>query len=198
MIYTIVLVALLSSFLTLPVLFNYVSGIPYEQYILAPSSRTLYPISVHGTNGTVSNSISLARSLTGSCVFDGVSSATFNYQKNIAGVVTLTIGTISSSDQFIGITFSESSLWISSKYSDATADGGRDETLWFQPTSSGGYTVSREHERGSFRHLTLVHNSTGTLEVTHVETHFTPMPHYAEDNLRNYTGYFHSNDELLN
>lgn len=168
-------------------------GIPYDQYILAPSSRTLNPVSIYGDIfGSVSNSESLTKSQAGSAVFQDDSSVTYDFGKNIAGVVTLNIGSVSDSDQYIGVTFSESSLWISNKSCDATADAGKDETLWFKITASGTYTAPRDKERGGFRYLTVVHNTTGSVEVTGVETHFTPMPHYAEDALQNYTGYFHS------
>ncbi|KAL2355302.1 bacterial alpha-L-rhamnosidase domain-containing protein [Cryomyces antarcticus] len=170
----------------------------YEQYILAPSSRTLHPVSVYKVNGTVSNAQSLTGNKLGSAIFQDASAVTYDYGKNIAGVVSLTIGENLDVNQYVGITFSESSLWISGLGSDATADSGIDETLWFQPSAPGVYTVSREHERGGFKYLSLIHNTTGKLEVTQVTTHFTPMPHYTEYQLRNYTGYFHCNDDLIN
>ncbi|KAH7024263.1 bacterial alpha-L-rhamnosidase domain-containing protein [Macrophomina phaseolina] len=173
-------------------------AVPYEEYILAPSSRTLHPVSVWKANGTVEGADSVTSDALGSATFTGASAVTFDYEKNIAGVVSLTIGNVSDENQYIGITFSESSLWISGESSDATADAGNDETLWFQPKKAGVYTVPRQNERGAFRYLSLVHNTTGSLEVTQVTTHYTAMPHWADDALRNYTGYFHSDDELLN
>ncbi|GME47657.1 Alpha-L-rhamnosidase [Neofusicoccum parvum] len=173
-------------------------AIPYEEYILAPSSRTLHPVSVWKVNGTVDGAESVTGDALGSATFTDASAVTFDYEKNIAGVVSLTIGEVSDENQYIGITFSESSLWISGESSDATADAGEDETLWFQPKEAGVYTVPRQNERGAFRYLSLVHNTTGSLEVTQVTTHYTAMPHYADDQLRNYTGYFHCDDDLLN
>ncbi|KAF2713538.1 glycoside hydrolase family 78 protein [Pleomassaria siparia CBS 279.74] len=168
-------------------------AIPYDEYILAPSSRTLYPVSVHSSNGSVSNPESLTAS-PGSSVFQDDSATAYDFQNNIAGVVTLTIGSVSDSDsdQYIGVTFSESSLWISNKSSDATADAGKDETLWFKLDGPGRYTAPREKERGGFRYMTLVHNTTGSVEVTAAEVHFTAMPHWEDDAIGNYTGYFHS------
>ncbi|KAL1620160.1 hypothetical protein SLS54_006361 [Diplodia seriata] len=173
-------------------------AVPYEQYILAPSSRTLHPVSVWKVNGTVPGVDSVTGDAPGSATFTDISAATFDYEKNIAGVVSLTVGEVSDESQYIGITFSESSLWISGESSDATADAGNDETLWFQPKEAGVYTVPRQNERGAFRYLSLVHNTTGSLEITQVTTHYTAMPHIADDQLRNYTGYFHCDDELLN
>ncbi|EIN13193.1 Six-hairpin glycosidase [Punctularia strigosozonata HHB-11173 SS5] len=168
-------------------------AVPYEQYILAPSNRTLHPVSVYGVNGTVFNAESvIGGEQLGNATFDGPSSVTFDYGKNIAGVVTLVIRNVSDEDQFVGITFSESSLWISSAGSDATGGIAIDDTLWIQAQTPGVYTVPRQNERGGFRYLSLIHNTTGTLDLARVTTQFTAMPHYAEDQLRNYSGYFHS------
>lgn len=122
---------------------------------------------------------------------------TYDFGKNIAGRVTLNIGDVDE-DQYIGITFSESSLWISGEGSDGTADAGLDETLWLNPTGPGDISVAPEHERGGFRYLSLIHNTTGGVEVQRLDVHFTPMPHYKDDQLRAYTGWFHCDDELIN
>ncbi|KAJ4305170.1 hypothetical protein N0V90_000701 [Kalmusia sp. IMI 367209] len=170
---------------------------PYAEYILAPDSRVLTPVSVHNSNGTVSNPESLTTS-SGSAIFEDDAATAYDFGKNIAGVVTLTVGSVSDSNQYIGVTFSESSLWVSNRSSDATADAGKDETLWFQPNAPGKYTAPRDKERGGFRYMTLVHNGTGSVEITSAEVYFTPMPHWEDESLTNYTGYFHCNDELLN
>lgn len=174
----------------------------YDEYILAPSSRTLHPRSIYQVNGTVDNAESV---LTGSsagnssngAIFRGESAVAYDFGANIAGLVTLQIGEVSE-DQYIGFSYTESSLWISPEGCDATADAGIDEALWFHVTGPGNYTVERDHERGAFRYLTLIHNTTGSVEVEQVTVHFTPMPHYEDDQLREYTGYFHCDDELLN
>lgn len=165
-------------------------AIPYAEYILAPSSRTLHPLSVHSSNGSVSNAESLTSS-SGSAVFEDDAATAYDFGNNIAGVVSLTVGSISDANQYIGVTFSESSLWVSNKSSDATADAGKDETLWFEIKTPGRYTAPRDKERGGFRYMTLVHNGTGKIEITSAEVHFTPMPHWEDNALRNYTGYFH-------
>lgn len=170
--------------------FSAASAIPYAQYILAPDSRILHPVSVHSSNGSVSNPEHLTSS-GGSTLFEDDAATAYDFGKNIAGVVSLSIGAVSDSDQYIGVTFSESSLWVSNKSSDATADAGKDETLWFHVKEPGNYTAPREKERGGFRYMTLVHNGTGTVEVKSAEVYFTPMPHWEDNALTNYTGYFH-------
>jgi hypothetical protein len=175
-----------------------VATVPYSEYILAPDSRTIYPFAIHKINGTVSNAASLIGDIGGQAIFHGVSSVTFDYGKNIAGVVSVTVGVSSSPDAQIGLTYSESSLWINGQASDATADAGLDEVLWLPVGQGPGtYTVERYHERGAFRYLSLVSNCNcnASIEVTSVVTNFTAAP--VQD-LRKYKGYFHCNDELLN
>jgi hypothetical protein len=168
------------------------SAIPYQEYILAPSSRTLYPVSVHNTNGSVTSPESLTSS-SGSSLFTNDAATAYDFGINIAGVVTLTIGSVSDANQYIGVTFSESSLWVSNKSCDATADAGKDETLWLKVDGPGRYMAPRDKERGGFRYMTLVHSGTGSVEVTAAEIHYTAMPHWDDDSIGNYSGYFHSN-----
>lgn len=51
----------------------------YEQYILAPSTRELHPVSVYQVNGSVTDAASLIGSDSGSATFDGVSAVTFDF-----------------------------------------------------------------------------------------------------------------------
>jgi len=175
-----------------------VRSVPYSEYIHAPSQRDLAPISVHRVNGTVSNAAGITTTGNGTAVFSGVSGVTYDYSKNIAGLVSFVVDGVSGGDQFIGLSYTESSLWISSNSSDSTQDWGLDEVLWFKITGPGRYAVDDDHDRGGFRYLNVYHNSTGNVSLSNVTTHFTAMPHYADDALANYTGYFHSNDEKLN
>jgi hypothetical protein len=188
------------KFLSLLALLAFVipsSAIPYDQYILAPKSRTLHPVSVHNFNGSVSSpeSLTLGSSSASTTLFQGESAAAFDFGINIAGIVTLDVAATSDENQYIGVTFSESSLWVSNASSDATADAGKDETLWFHVTGPGRYTAPREKERGGFRYMSLVHNGTGSVELGAAEVHFTPMPHWEDNAIGNYTGYFHCDGE---
>lgn len=172
------------------------TSVPYSEYILAPKSRTVIAPRVHKVNGTVSNAASLTKANGGAATFNGVSSVTFDYGINIAGVVSVTVGKSSNQNASIGLTYTESSLWISGQASDGTADAGLDEVLWLPVGKSPGtYTVDRAHERGGFRYLSLVSKTNATIEVMKLVTNYTAAP--VQD-LRAYRGYFHSNDELLN
>lgn len=182
------------------------SATPYDDYILAPSSRTIYPASIHRANGSVFNANSLvppagsSRPPTnGSAILKGNASVTFDYAKNIGGLVSLTIGSVSSSSPIVlGLTYTESSLWINGAASDATSDAGLDSPVWITVDGPGTYAVARQYDRGGFRYLSIVSNSSGAaaVEIQSVVVHFTAAP--EQQDLRAYTGYFHSDDELLN
>ncbi|KUJ20790.1 bacterial alpha-L-rhamnosidase domain protein [Mollisia scopiformis] len=189
---------ILFSFLSLLLAAHLTTAIPYSKYILAPSNRTLHPASIHRINGTITNASSLLSnsSTTGHATFHPNSSITFDYLQNIAGVVSVTVLSSTSPDAFIGLTYTESSLWINKQASDATAPAGLDEVLWLPVGKGPGtYTVERWHERGAFRYLTLVNNGSASVVVESVVTNFTAAP--LQD-LRDYKGYFHCDDELLN
>ncbi|GIC94338.1 putative alpha-L-rhamnosidase A [Aspergillus udagawae] len=172
------------------------TALPYEEYILAPATRDLIPKRVYHVNGSISNPSALTNAKGGKATFHGVSSVTYDFGRNIAGIVSLDISQASSQDAFIGVTFSESSLWINGEACDATADAGLDSPLWFPVGhGSGRYTAEKKHNRGAFRYLTLVANTSATIAVESVRVNFTAAP---TQNLRAYTGYFHCDDELLN
>lgn len=169
----------------------------YSDYILAPTSRTLRPASVRTVNGTVTGTSSLTTT-SGSAVFHGVAGVTYDFGKNVEGIVSFNVATLSGIDQFVGVTFSESSLWISGAHSDATADAGFDEVLWFAANAAGFYSASPEHRRGAFRYLSVVTNATGSLTLSNLTIHFTAFPNAADNALGEYSGYFHCNDDKLN
>ncbi|KAG9569110.1 bacterial alpha-L-rhamnosidase domain-containing protein, partial [Aureobasidium melanogenum] len=173
-------------------------AVPYAEYILAPSQRDLSPVSVHQANGTIINAAGVTTSGSGGTTFNSVSAVTYDYTKNIGGLVSFVVSSSSDSEQYIGISFTESSMWISPDGSDATQNIAIDETLWFKITGPGNYSVEPLHDRGGFRYLNVYHNSTGNVTLSHLQTYFTAMPHFPDDGLREYTGYFHSNDEKLN
>lgn len=168
----------------------------YEEYILMPSSRTLSPVAVLNSTGSVSGASSVTGDGSGSLKFDGMSSVTFDYKKNIAGVVSLEVASSSESSQRIGLTYSESSEWISNEHSDTTGNEGFDDMVFIETPSAGSFSLPPQLLRGGFRYLTLVHNMSGSVEISKVNTHFTAMPHYAEGALQNYTGYFHCDGEI--
>ncbi|RPD81754.1 bacterial alpha-L-rhamnosidase domain protein [Lentinus tigrinus ALCF2SS1-7] len=175
------------------------AAVPYHQYILSPSSRTVRPVAIYAQHGPLTSEAAL---LEGhhpsgqSLVLDVFnSSVTYDFGKNIAGLVNLDV---TSQNGSIGVTFTESSLWVSSSVCDATAGTWDDPPLVFNITSPGSYEAPRDKERGAFRYLTVVNLGTGKLSIKDLWVHFTAMPHWEGNELQNYTGWFHSNDDKLN
>lgn len=68
--------------------------------------------------------------------------------------------------------------------------------MLFNLTRAGNYSASREYLRGAFRYLTLSLTEQGNLTLSNLFVNFSASPHIK--NLQNYSGYFHSNDDLLN
>lgn len=171
-------------------------AVPYEEYILAPFSRDVVASSVYQVNGTVSNAHALVHSAsTENTTFHGPASVTLDFGRNIAGTVSFDIAS-ASANAFVGLTFTESHLYISSQACDARADAGLDSPLWFAVSRRNGkYASDKKHDRGGFRYMTVVTNTTAEVSLRDLQVKFTAAP---SQDLRAYKGYFHSNDELLN
>ena len=176
------------------------SATPYHEYILAPPSRTLRPVAVYTQHGPLTAETALLQGHSPSAdlpleldAFN--SSVTYDFGKNIGGLVNMEV---TSRNGSVGVTFTESSLWVSSATCDASNFIGVDAPLVFNVTSPGLYEAPLEKERGAFRYLTIVNLGTEKLSIKDLWVHFTAMPHWPDDALQNYTGWFHSNDEKLN
>ena len=175
------------------------AAVPYQEYILAPPSRTIRPTAVHLQSGSVSSETALLDTQVTSgqrLTLDGFnSSVTYDFGKNIAGLVNFNT---TSSDGSLGVTFSESSIWVSTEACDGTRGVVLDAPMVFNVSGPGHYAAPTIMERGAFRYVTLVNLGSDPLSVHDLWVHFTAMPHWEDDSLRNYTGWFHSNDEKLN
>ncbi|KAK5055152.1 hypothetical protein LTR84_012900 [Exophiala bonariae] len=174
--------------------------VPYEEYILTPKSRTLRPAKVYSVNGTVQSAENLIRGQSASTVFTGPSAVTYDFGKNVAGLVAFNVSDVAGSNAYIGISFTESSLWISSEGCDATADAGIDEALWWAVETDRYYAAEKQHERGGFRYLNVYHNSTGNVTLSDLTVYYTAIPHFTEEQLAGgvQTGYFHCEDDQIN
>ncbi|CAI0647920.1 unnamed protein product [Colletotrichum noveboracense] len=178
----------------------------FEDYILAPTSRVISPVAIHQTGGNVENA---AGFLTingaggaglpnaGSTTFSGNGSyVTLDFGKNIAGRVGFQVDAVSGTSDSIGFTFSESSMYISAQFCDSVQPEQFDMPQWFNNTTPGYYQAGHEFQRGAFRYLTVVHNSTGTISLSNVTVFWTTSPEMADPAA--YKGYFHSDSEKLN
>ncbi|KAL9062352.1 MAG: hypothetical protein Q9157_008997 [Trypethelium eluteriae] len=135
----------------------------------------------------------------GNALFQGKSGVTYDFGKNVEGIVSFDVDSVNGTGQYIGITFTESSLWISPDSCDGTADAGLDDPLWFPLDGSGTYTALPQYRRGAFRYMSVVHpNDTGSVSISSTTVNMTANPAAGADGLRNYTGYFHCNEDKLN
>lgn len=190
----------LPPLLLLACTFTIAAQVPYEEYVLTPRSRILRPAHVYNVNGTVQAAEGLISGQSASTLFTGPSAVTYDFGKNVAGLVAFNVSEVSGSDAYIGISFSESSLWISSEGCDATADAGIDEALWWAVKADGHYAAEKQHQRGGFRYLNVYHNTTGNVTLSDLTVYYTAIPHYTEDQLAAgvQTGYFHCEDDQIN
>lgn len=177
--------------------------VPFHEYVLAPTSRVISPVSIYQTGGNVENAAALLT--TGVSALQGNQSTSFagngsyvtlDFGKNVAGRVAFEVDAVSGSSDSIGFTFSESSMYISAQFCDAVTDGAFDLPQWFNDTTPGHYEAGHDFQRGAFRYLTIVHNSTGTISLSNVTVYWTTSPEMSDPAA--YTGYFHSDNEKLN
>jgi hypothetical protein len=73
-----------------------VTPIPYEEHILAPSSRVLRLQSVRSVNGSITNPEVLFDGGKGTATFSGDGWVAFDYGKNIGGLVSIEVANCSS------------------------------------------------------------------------------------------------------
>ena len=92
-------------------------------------------------------------------------------------------------------------MWVAPIGGDAIGDpaGWIDDAYYANLTEGVGYyTLPRAKLRGAFKYLTLTLVTDGFVEISRIGNYFTALPDVKDDELRNYTGYFYSNDDLLN
>lgn len=174
--------------------------VPYSEYVLTPKSRVLRPALVHNINGTVLNAEQLISGQDADTTFIGPSAVTYDFGKNVAGLVSFNVTETTESDAFIGISFTESSLWINSEGCDATADAGIDQALWWNVANGSSYAAEKQYQRGGFRYLNIYHNTTGNVSLSNIEIYYTAIPQYSDEQLAQgiQRGYFHCEDEQIN
>jgi len=197
----------LLGFTTLATLTAANSTTKFTEYILAPPTRIVQPISIYQVNGSVSDPEALlpagGGSGAGTTTFQGPTAyVTYDFGKNVAGWVSFGVEELApasggSNGTTFTVTFTESSLWISPNTSDGIGDPvGNNPPMLFNLTGPGNYTAPREYQRGAFRYLTLSMAEPANVTLSSLSVNFSASPTF--ENLQNYSGYFHSDDELLN
>ena len=119
------------------------SGNPWDVYMLAPATRTLTPVAIYTTSGTVSNPTNV---LSGSATrISGTGSyITLDFGKEVAGIVTLSFADASTSNESVGLAFTESNAFVGTA-SDGSNPGGTltDGAIYAAISSTGAasYTM---------------------------------------------------------
>ncbi|KAE9293144.1 hypothetical protein PF008_g24880 [Phytophthora fragariae] len=162
-------VAFVASVLTAVVAAN--AAAPWDQYFQSPASRDIEPVGIYGSSGDVN-----------------VSDLTATVSGNGSTVT----------DTKLGVAFSKSAQYIGIESDLSTDMAIIDGTIYAPAGPDSSYTFGREFARGSYRYLTLSTSSSDAVEITGVSTHFTAAPATDDDKLREYSGYFYSDDDLLN
>jgi hypothetical protein len=161
---------------------------------LSPSSRTLAPVSVFTTSGTVTNPANVLTGgdtrLTGSG-----SAVTLDFGKDVGGLVTLHFAGSSDAGQSVGLAFSESSAFVGNSSDASNGGGGADGAIYAPVSGAGSYAMPGDKLRGGFRYLTLFLSSGGFVDLNGVSLAFTAAPGAADPAA--YPDYFCSNDSLL-
>jgi hypothetical protein len=166
----------------------------WDSYNQSPASRDVGPETIYGSTGnvTLSESNPLAATLSGTG-----STVTFDFGRQTSGVVTVHFGAATSSGTQLGVAFTENKRYIGIT-SDRATGPLLDGTLFAPAEPESTYTFGREFGRGGFRYLTVSTNSDASVEVAGISTHFTAAPSTDDDKLRDYSGYFFCDDDLLN
>ena len=170
----------------------------FQEYILAPKDRSVTPLSLHAVYGDVKNADALCTNVhePEGLTFGPNSSIILDFGKNIAGTVDFNVRSVSGTDEYIGFSFTESSMWISPYHCDSGTSATYDSPLWFNIPKKGRYAADKSHQRGGFRYLSVWHNSTGTVSLKDLSVSFTASPEMK--NPADYLGYFNTDSEKLN
>jgi hypothetical protein len=170
-----------------------------DAYIYAPSTRTLAPVAVQSTSGTV-NAPQNVLSGAATRISGAGSYLVLDFGKEVGGLVTLKFAGAGGSGQQVGLAFSESSLYVGrvsdlssgTVYSGAGTDGALATTV----NGAGTYTMPADKLRGGFRYLTVFLSSSGWVDLNGVSLAFTGAAGMSDPSA--YANYFYSNDALLN
>ncbi|KAF4536127.1 uncharacterized protein LTHEOB_1888 [Lasiodiplodia theobromae] len=208
--------------LTVAALFPLLSAaVPGEEYILSPASRIIEPVSIWQTSGKVTGAVP-GQSYRAADVYSlsgPNASITLDFGRETAGIphlhfrrsackgdVCQTYGLPSlecnSSCQGLGVSYSESAAFIGPESDWSTYFTVPDGAVYI-PMRPGNFSMPRKWGRGGFRYLAFSlgpkADGSTSVEFQFQHVYFTPQPNIKDDSkLGEYTGYFWSDDVLLN
>jgi hypothetical protein len=170
-----------------------------SSYNYAPAGRTVTPVAIHGTVGTVS---SAGNVLSGqpTRISGAHSAVVLDFGKEVGGIVTLNFAGANGAGQRVGLAFTESSLYIGENSDDSSGivngGPGTDGALYATVDGAASYTMPTDKLRGGFRYLTVFLATSGWVDLNGASLLFTAAP--GMTNPHAYSNYFSSNDPLLN
>lgn len=170
---------------------------PWESYKISPASRIVKPHNVHDYDGLIDNPEGFIKKQSGSTATIGSnSSITLDFGFNTCGQIMIEI---EEGEGQLHLSFAESHLFINKETSDRSMDFFiEDGVETVEVSGCASYKTSWERQRGGFKYLTLsTKDIKSPIKIKSVETYMTNMPSLGE-NLRNYSGFFYSNDDFLN
>jgi hypothetical protein len=169
---------------------------PWLTYNYAPSTRTVLPVAAiaHGKATGVDGGALFGQPIRLTGAGAGV---TFDFGREVGGIVSVQFGSASDAAQAVGLAFCESSQYIGPASDLSTGGTGViDGALAVTVTPASTYTMPANKLRGGFRYLSIYLDSGGFAEVNGVSLDFTAAPTMPA--LNQYPNYFYSNDDLLN
>ncbi|KAG6861519.1 hypothetical protein C0995_015629 [Termitomyces sp. Mi166 len=180
---------------------------PWDTFNFAPHSKTVYPASIHSSNGSVTNPQLLVNN-SGSAVLGGKDAwVALDFGVEVGGLISFNINAINTTTPTtttsLSLSFTESPLLIRPTASDdssfPSANTTYDTVLRIPgPVTPGYWTQPASSLRGGFRFLTIVFNSAEvetTISISNVSCAISFMSHV--DDLRAYTGYFYALDPVF-
>ena len=160
----------------------------------SPTSRTLAPVAVQSTSGSVTNPTGVLSGGTTRLSGNGAQ-LVLDFGKEVGGITTVNFHGASAFSRALHLSFSETAQYIGPA-SDNSTTVDNDGYLTATVGGQGSYTVPTDQQRGGFRYLTLGLATDGWIDLDGVSLDFTAAPGVADP--ADYANYFHSNDETLN
>ncbi|KAG6889444.1 hypothetical protein C0992_005164 [Termitomyces sp. T32_za158] len=171
---------------------------PWDAFNYAPSSKTVYPASIHSSHGTVTDAPLLVNNSGPAMLAGNGSWVALDFGIEVGGLVSLTISNVPAASLSLALSFTESPSFIRSAASDDSsfpdASTTYDGVLRIPgPLAPGHWTQPASSLRGGFRFLTItLLDSDAQITLANVSCSISFMPHVSD--LRAYSGYFYAPD----
>jgi hypothetical protein len=161
----------------------------------APASRTVTPVRVTRTTGSVTDPAAVLGGRPTTLTGDD-SSLTLDFGEEVGGLVSLRFTGADTAGTRLGLAFTESSQYIGTTSDASNGGSGGDGAIFADVTPGGTWTMPAASLRGGFRYLTVFGTSGTPVALERVSLAITFAPTMKD--LRAYANSFSSSDPLLN